>query len=106
MLVVGSIQILDRFEGQGIRLAALGRTIDLVSRSCDLVACYPEAMQDALDSTVDYSEPMAVQTKKPDLRKAIAMLTKDCLAAGFQPWGDTGLYLLNPTHQCPDVLLE
>ena len=52
LFIVASIWILDRFEGQGIGLAALGRTIDLFSRSCDLVACIPEALQDSLDSTV------------------------------------------------------
>ena len=101
LLVVGSIQILDRFEGQGIRLAALGRTIDLFSRSCDLVACFPEAMQDSLDSTLGNSNQ-----ETNNLSEAIAMFTKDCIAAGFQPWGDNGLYLLSPTRQRPDVLLE
>ena len=101
LLVIGSIQILDQFEGQGIRLATLGRTIDLFSRNCDLVACFPETLQDSLGSTVSCSNQEA-----NDLSKAIAMFTQDCIAAGFQPWGDTGLYLLNPTHQRPDVLLE
>jgi hypothetical protein len=101
LLIVGSIQILDQFETQGIGLAALGRTIDLFSRSCDLVACYPEAMQDSLDSTVVCSTQ-----ESSDLSKAIAMFTKDCIAAGFRRLGKTGLYLLNPTHERPDVLLE
>jgi hypothetical protein len=106
LLVIGPIQIFDRFEGQGIRLAALGRTVDLFSRSCDLFACYPEAMQDSLNSTVDSPDRKTLQTEKLGFSKAIAALTKDCLAAGLRPWSDTGLYLLNPTHQRPDVLLE
>jgi hypothetical protein len=105
-LVVGSIQIFDRFEGQGIRLAALGRTIDLFSRSCDLVACFPESMQDSLDSTIECSEPMGPATERVDLRMAIATLTKDLIAAGFRPLGETGFYLLNPSLERPDVLLE
>lgn len=106
LLVVGSIQILDRFQGMGIRSAALGRTIDIFGRSCDLVACFPQAMQESLDSTVDCSKPMKPETEKPDLKMAIAMLTKDLIVAGFRPWGETGLYLLNPTHERSDVLLE
>lgn len=101
LLIVGSMQIVDRFEEQGIGLAALGRTIDLFSRSCDLVACNPEAMQESLDSTMGCSTH-----ETSDLSKAIAMFTKDCIAAGFRRLGKTGLYLLNPTNERPDVLLE
>ncbi|HEU5413542.1 MAG TPA: hypothetical protein VFW31_07285 [Candidatus Angelobacter sp.] len=106
LLIVGSMQILDRFEGQRIGLAALGRTIDLFSRSCDLVACFPESMQDSLNSIVECSEPMEPETERSDPRMAIAMLTKDLIAAGFRRLGKTGLYLLNPSHERPDVLLE
>jgi len=77
LLIVVSILILDRFEGQGIGLAALGRTIDLFSRSCDLVACNPEAMKESLNSTVGCSTQ-----ETNDLSQAIAMFTKDCIAAG------------------------
>lgn len=106
LLAISSIQILERFEGQGIRLAVLGRTIDLFGRSCDLVACWPEAEQDSLDSAVARSEQRQPQTDMPDSSKNVPMLTKDCIAAGFRPWGETGLYLLNPTHEHPAVLLE
>lgn len=106
LLVVRSIQILDRFQGQGIGLAALGRTIDLFSRCCDLVACLPEAMEELLDSDAVSSEQRRPRVDAQHLREAIAALEKDLIAAGFRPWGETGLYLLNPTRIRPDVLLE
>lgn len=106
LLVVRSLQILDRFHGQGIGLAALGRTVDLFSRACDLVACLPEAMEAYFDLGRDSSEPRRQGLDAGHLTKAIALLTNNLIAAGFQRWGDTGLFLLNPTHKRPDILLE
>lgn len=92
LLVISSIQIGKQFEGQNIRLAALGRTIDLFGRSCDLIACFPD--RETSEGT------------SPDGPKADGMLQKDFLKAGFRQWRDTGIYLLNPTQERPHVLLE
>lgn len=106
LLVVRSIQIMDRFHGQGIGLAALGRTVDLFSRACDLVACLPEAIEEFFDSGLDSSESRRLELGAGLLKKAIAMLTNDLITAGFQQYRYTGLYLLNPTRERLDVLLE
>jgi len=106
LLVVRSIQILDQFQEHGIGLAALGRTINLFSRSCDLVACLPDAMEEFCDAGLDAAKTRRLEVNAGQLKKAIATLTDDLIAAGFQQWGDAGLYLLNPTHERPDVLLE
>lgn len=106
LLVIRSIQILDRFQDQGIGLAAVARTIDLFSRSCDLVACLPEAMEESLDSEILSSGAMRSQADRQHMRKAISVLVRDLRAAGFRALGETGLYLLNPTYERPHVLLE
>ena len=92
LLVISSIQIVEQFEGQGIRLAALGRTIDLFGRSCDLVAYFPEGA--------------TPERARPSLVKADPTLKADCLKAGFRLWRGTGIYLMNPSQERPDVLLE
>ena len=92
LLVLDSVRIADKFEKFGFRLAVLGRTIDLFSRSCDLVACFPEEV--------------TPERGGQNSSNANLMLQTDCLKAGFRLWRETGIYLLNPTHERPDVLLE
>ena len=92
LLVIISIHLVEQSEGQGIRLAALARTIDLFGRNCDLVACFPEGD--------------APEGGRSGFTKADLMLQDECLKTGFRPWGETGIYLMNPTQKRPNVLLE
>jgi hypothetical protein len=105
LLIVGSVDIHPKFERSGVGLAALGRTIDLFSRSCDLVACVPEEMRNYSNPQPD-SSPREAQTMEADEEEAIACLRSYCLKSGFRPLGQTGIFLLNPTHERPDRLLE
>jgi len=105
LLIVGSVDTHPKFEISGIGLAALGRTIDLFSRSCDLVACFPEEMRNYSNQKPG-SSLWKVQTVKSNVEKAIARLQGYCLKCGFRLLGQTGIYLLNPTHERPDLLLE
>src|SRR5579859_2416731 len=105
LLIISSVQIPPKYEASGIGLATLGRTIALFSRSCDLVACLPKGMEDYSQSEGNFSQPKAPNTSGK-LAKTIARLQDDCLKAGFRAFGETGIYLLNPTHKRPDVQLE
>lgn len=105
LLIVSAVQVQPKFDKNWISLAALGRTIDLFSRSCDLVACCPEWIRDHSDSTIDFSPKNTPQTGK-ELLRAVAMMKDDCKKVGFRQWDETGVYLLNPTRERPNVLLE
>lgn len=105
LLIIGSIQIPPKFEKSGIGLAALGRSVELFSRSCDLIACFPEGIEAAPDSDLDLTLQPNSQVGS-SLKQSIARLRDDCLRMGFREWSKTGFYLLNPTREHPDVLLE
>jgi len=104
LLIIDSVHIPQKLEVSGIALAALGRTIDLFSRSCDLVACFPGGMSYSND------KPDSILREglnlEGDEEKAIARLKAYCLKSGFRPLGRTGIFLLNPTHERLDRLLE
>jgi len=106
LLIVDAVQILPKFEKSGILLAALGRTIDLFSRSCHLVACVPDEMQAGPDPTVDVLEKETQSPRSFAQPKATASMQDECLKAGFRSFGATGIYLLSPTQQRPNLLLE
>ena len=102
LLIIGLVHIPPRLEASGIGLAAFGRTIGLFSRSCDLVACSPEEMRNYADGELD--RPLAeTPTKDGNLREAITKLRGYCLKSGFRRWAKTGIYLLNPSHDRPDL---
>ena len=94
-----------KFEKSGIGLAVLGRSIEMFSRNCDLVACFPEEIETYADSDPDPSLQPNSQAGR-SLKPWIARLRDNCLRIGFREWNETGIYLLNPTHERPDVLLE
>lgn len=45
LLIISAVQVSPRFEASAIGLAALGRTVELFGRSCDLVACFPKGIE-------------------------------------------------------------
>ena len=104
VLIIDSVDILPDFEASGIGLAALGRTIALFSRSCDLVACFPEAVRH--DSNHKPDSSLREGKTGTHIAESIARLNSYCLKSGFRSLGKTGIYLLNPTHEHPDPLLE
>src|SRR5579864_5555725 len=106
LLIVDAVRVLPKFEKSGILLAALGRTVDLFSRSCHLVACIPDEMQAGAEPTVDFLEQETQSPRGIAQPKATDSMQDDCLRAGFRSFGATGIYLLSPTQQRTSVLLE
>jgi hypothetical protein len=105
LLIIEAVQVSPKFEASAIGLAALGRTLTLFGRSCDLVACFPEGLENCSYPEADSLQPMSPRMASK-LTEAVNRLRDNCVKAGFRVWGQTGICLLNPTHEHPDVLLR
>jgi hypothetical protein len=101
LLILHCVEICPQSRGRGLGLAVVYRTIDVLGWYCGLIACKPWPLQFTPAFATNRRKLQRLQPPAVQQNEAVRKLKLYRSRAGFRPFGEQDLFVLNPLLKRP-----